>query len=126
MSNELSTIDTASGMSRTTITSYVSGFLFSIILTIVPYLIASLHLQAGTDLVYTITLFALLQFVVQAVFFLHLSVNSKAKWNLIAITFTILMVTFLVIGTIWIMQNLSDNAMSPLRLNTMADINHGD
>lgn len=126
MTNELSTIDTAYGASHASISSYITGFLFSIILTIIPFLIASLHLLAGSDLLYTITLFALLQFVVQLVFFLHLNTHSKAKWNLIAMVFTVLMVTFLVIGTIWIMQNLSNNMMSPVRLNNMANINHGD
>lgn len=125
MTNELTTIDTAYGASHATLSSYITGFLLSIVLTVIPFLIASLHLLTGSDLLYTITLFALLQLVVQLVFFLHLNTRSKAKWNLITIVFTIFMVVFLVIGTIWIMQNLSSN-MSSIRLDNMANINHGD
>ncbi len=126
MTNELNTIDHTYGASNATLASYTAGFFFSVMLTLIPYEIVREQLMEGVELLYVITLFALLQLAVQLIFFLHLNTRSKAKWNLIAIIFTILMVVFLVIGTIWIMQNLSNNAMSSLRLNYMMDLSHGN
>ncbi len=126
MTNELTSINNAYGAGHSTLASYTAGFFFSVMLTLIPYEIVREGLLDGSDLLYVITLFALLQLVVQLIFFLHLSPRSKAKWNIIAIVFTMLMVTFLVVGTIWIMQNLSDNMMSPLRLNYMMDLTHGN
>ena len=126
MTNELNTIDTAYGAARSNLVSYSMGFFLSLILTLIPYELVREHSIGGGVLVYTIIAFALLQLAVQLIFFLHLSTRSNAKWNLIALAFTAIMVTFLVVGTLWIMQNLSENAMSPLRLNNMMDLNHGD
>jgi cytochrome o ubiquinol oxidase operon protein cyoD len=127
MHNELTNIESSYGASHAKLSSYVAGFVLSIILTLIPYFIASEHLLDGSDLLYTITAFALLQLFVQSVFFLHLNTRSKAKWNLIAFIFAIIMVSFLVIGTIWIMQNLSDNAgMSEKAMQNMGNLTHGD
>ena len=126
MTNELNTIDTAYGAARSNLVSYSMGFFLSLILTLIPYELVREHSIGGGVLVYTIIAFALLQLAVQLIFFLHLNTRSNAKWNLIALAFTAIMVTFLVVGTLWIMQNLSENAMSPLRLNNMMDLNHGD
>ncbi len=126
MANELNKINSAFGAEHATFASYTAGFLFSILLTLIPYEIARERLLEGADLLYIITGFALLQLFVQSIFFLHLNLRSKAKWNLIVIVFTFIMVTFLVVGTIWIMQNLTNNMMSPLRLNYMMDLTHGN
>lgn len=126
MTNELTTIDQTYGAGHSTLASYTAGFFFSVMLTLIPYEIVREQLLDGNDLIFTITMFALLQLAVQLIFFLHLSTKSKARWNLIAIIFTILMVSFLVIGTIWIMKNLSYNMSSPLKLNNMMNLPHGD
>jgi cytochrome o ubiquinol oxidase operon protein cyoD len=125
MEHELTSIDHAYGAGRSTFASYVAGFFFSIVLTLIPYEIARESLLDGKELLYVVTGFGVLQLFVQLYFFLHLSGRSKARWNLVAILFTIFTVLFLVIGTIWIMENLSAN-MDPMRLMNMSDLTHGD
>lgn len=125
MTNEQHTTVTSYGASESTTSSYVLGFILSIVFTIIPYQIASAHMLNGYNLLYTITAFALLQLFVQLVFFLHLSTKSKARWNLIAAGLTIFMVAFLVIGTIWIMKNLNYNTSTALT-NNMEELLHNN
>lgn len=109
MNNELSIIDTEYGVGHGDLRSYITGFVISILLTLLPYFIVVDHLLSGYMLVAAITLFGIAQLLVQLVFFLHLSPKAKAKWNLIALVFTALIVVILVVGTLWIMNNLNYN-----------------
>ncbi len=111
MSNEFGVIDTQYGASQGTRTSYVVGFLLSIILTLIPYYLVVNRVLANSTLILVIVLLGVAQLVVQLVFFLHVNAKSKARWNLIALLFTILMVLILAIGSLWIMHNL-DYSMS--------------
>jgi cytochrome o ubiquinol oxidase operon protein cyoD len=60
-------------------------------------------------LIGVILLFAMLQLIVQLVFFLHLGREKKPRWNLQVLMFAALVVTILVAGSIWIMSNLDYN-----------------
>lgn len=125
MTNEQHTTITSYGAAEGTTSSYVVGFVLSIALTLVPYHIASNHLLSGYSLLYVISAFAVIQLFVQLVFFLHLNTKSEKRWNLIAALLTIFMVAFLVIGTIWIMQNLNYNTMNALT-NNMEELLRGN
>ncbi len=94
-----------------TLKSYIIGFILSILLTIIPYLIVVKHLLVGDVLVITIVLLGIVQLLVQLIFFLHLSAQSKHKWNLLTFVFTFLIVAILVSGSLWIMWNLDYNMM---------------
>lgn len=94
-----------------TVSSYVVGFIFSILLTIIPYAIVTKHIFLPTTTFVVISLLALLQLIVQLVYFLHLGKESKPKWNMLAFAFTIIVVAILVIGSLWIMYNLDYNMM---------------
>ncbi len=109
MNNELRIIDTEYGVGHGDLRSYVTGFVMSILLTLLPYFIVVKHLLSGYMLVAAIVCFGVAQLLVQLVFFLHLSPKAKAKWNLIALVFTGLIVLILVVGTLWIMNNLNYN-----------------
>ena len=89
-------------------TSYTIGFVSSLILTFIPYLVVTRHL-AGEATIPIVVILAVLQLVVQLVFFLHLSAHPKERWNLAALIFTILMLWFIVIGSLWIMNHLNRN-----------------
>lgn len=97
--------------------SYTTGFILSIILTLIPYLIVVEKLLAGALLIVTIILFAVVQLLVQAIFFLHLGQESKPRWNLMIFLFMLIIVGILVLGTLWIMYNLDYNMMSPMETN---------
>lgn len=92
--------------------SYIIGFILSIILTLIPYYIVVNHTLGVENTHIVILAFAVLQLLVQVVFFLHLNAESGPKWNLLAFTFTIIVLAILVVGSIWIMYNLDYNMMN--------------
>lgn len=94
-----------------TVSSYIVGFILSILLTIVPYAIVTKHIFSTTTTFIAISILALLQLFVQLVYFLHLGKESKPKWNMLAFAFTVIVVAILVVGSLWIMYNLDYNMM---------------
>ena len=118
MSNELTAIDTEYGASHGTIGSYVLGFLLSILLTLVAYALVVGDILGGREAVAAVILLGVGQLMVQLIFFPHLSKKSRARWNLTAFVFTALVVLILVIGTIWIMNNLNYNMITSFTKNT--------
>ena len=93
------------------IKSYIIGFILSIILTLIPYYMVVNHIFSVPYTHVVILIFAVLQFLVQVIFFLHISEEKGAKLNLYALIFTIVVFVILVIGSIWIMYNLDYNMM---------------
>lgn len=94
------------GSDHGTVKSYIIGFIISLVLTIIPFVIVAKHLLSNDAMYITIGLFALAQLFIQLVFFLHLSFKSSAKWNLNVFLFTLIVVLILVLGSLWIMVNL--------------------
>jgi cytochrome o ubiquinol oxidase operon protein cyoD len=94
---------------------YLIGYLLSVALTLIAFGLAYLHINSGhlafshQFLVYAVVALAVLQLYVQAVFFLHLSRHPEARYNLVSFIFTIFIVLFIVIGSLWIMNNLNYN-----------------
>ncbi|MDB5167582.1 MAG: cytochrome o ubiquinol oxidase subunit [Candidatus Saccharibacteria bacterium] len=93
--------------SSTRYISYVVGFILSIVATVLAYLIVVNHVWPMATLVYVILAIAVIQLVTQAVFFLHIGRGSR--WKLVTFAFAILIVLIIVIGTLWIMNNLNYN-----------------
>ena len=60
-----------------------------------------------------IAIFAVLQLIVQAACFLGLKSNAEGSWNVLPFLFTLLIIFFLVGGSLWIMYNLSVLMMQP-------------
>ena len=115
---QLTAIDNEYGASHGSTESYVAGFLLSILLTLAAYALVVVRVLSEREAVAVIIILAVLQLVVQLVFFLHLSRKSRARWNLTALMFTLLFVTILVIGSLWIMDNLNDNMITSFVKNT--------
>lgn len=115
MSNDFKVIDEQYEAGRRALRSYVVGFVLSIVLTLIPYVIVIKHFMFGLSAVYAVVGFALVQLLVQVIFFLHLSKKSKPHWNMIVFIFTILIVAILVVGSLWVMYNLNYHTtqMSP-------------
>ena len=90
-------------------TSYVVGFILSILTTLAAYIIVVKHVWPMETLVYIILGVAVVQLIVQLVFFLHIGRGSH--WKFITFIFAILVVLIIVVGTIWIMNNLNYNMM---------------
>jgi len=48
----------------------------------------------------------IVQILVHLYYFLHLDTSSAARWNVLAMIFTVLIMILFVGGTLWIMYNL--------------------
>ena len=107
--------------------TYIAGFLLSLGLTIGAYLLVWRHVRSHhtvfTDefLNVAVAVLALTQLLVQLVFFLHLSRESKPRWNLVVLSFAALVVLILVSGSLWIMWSLNyhhAHQMNPAQTDT--------
>ena len=104
--------------SKNAMRSYTIGFVLSLLLTIVPYYIVTRHLFGTHGLLMGIIFFGVVQLLVQVTFFLHVPAKSKPYWNLIVFFFTLLIVAFLVVGSLWIMYHLNYNMMGVTPFNS--------
>lgn len=64
------------------------------------------HVMTGWMLTFTLIGFAISQLLVQLIFFLHLGRESKPRWNILVFLFAALVVLIVVVGSLWIMNNL--------------------
>lgn len=98
---------------------YMIGFVTSLVLTFAAYGLVSRHVASDHEslphslVIPLIVGLALIQLVVQLRFFLHLGQESKPRWNLTVFSFMIMVVGILVFGSLWIMNNLNYNMMTP-------------
>ena len=92
---------------------YVAGFIFSIALTLIAFLMVDDRLLTGWGLTLTLLGFAIVQLLVQLLFFLHLDQESRPRWNLQAFLFMALVLLIIVLGSLWIMNNLNYRVMTP-------------
>ncbi|WP_123042341.1 cytochrome o ubiquinol oxidase subunit IV [Cohnella candidum] len=83
--------------------SYVIGFVLSLILTAIPLAVVLNDWMQGTGARAVLLICAVLQFVVQLVFFMHLREEKKPRYNLLALILGIIILITIVGGSIWIM-----------------------
>ncbi|QIQ42033.1 MAG: cytochrome o ubiquinol oxidase subunit IV [Buchnera aphidicola (Microlophium carnosum)] len=93
------------------IKSYFVGFIFSTILTIVPFILAMQKIFCSNINYIIFLLCAISQIVIHFVYFLHLNFSAEARWNLITLLFVIIIIFIVVFGSIWIMFNLNHHIM---------------
>jgi cytochrome o ubiquinol oxidase subunit IV len=86
---------------------YSLGFAMSVVLTIIAYLFTVNHVFSGWTLAYVIVGLAVVQVIVQLLFFLHIGHESEPRWNLLTLDFTLIIVVILVFGSLWIMNHLN-------------------
>jgi cytochrome o ubiquinol oxidase operon protein cyoD len=102
----------------TTVWLYVTGFIMAIGLTLMAYLSVTQELFTTDTTILVLMGLAIIQLVVQLVFFLHIGQESKPRWSLAAFFFTLLVLVVIVIGSLWIMYNLNYNMnMTPEQMD---------
>lgn len=101
----------STGAGQGSFKSYAIGFVCSIILTALAYGLVLSGLLPQSTTVGTILVLAVAQILVHLHYFLHLDGSSAARWNLLAIIFTVLIMVLFIGGTLWIMHHLSSRLM---------------
>jgi len=102
---------------RTT-TSYVVGFILSLIFTAIPYYMVVNKTVTGRSLLVTILGFAVLQMLVQIFFFLHLGRGPKPLYIVAFFVSTVGIILVVVFGSIFIIDHWHYNMAPPKDLAT--------
>lgn len=90
--------------------SNIYGFLLSLILTLGAFFLADRRLLSGASFELAIGALAIVQAIVQFVFFLKLGKRTD-EWYIITIVFSILVLLIVVFGSVWIMNSLDRRVM---------------
>jgi cytochrome o ubiquinol oxidase subunit IV len=100
------------GAGRGSFKSYTIGFILSILLTAIAFALAT---QSGELPRWTVLtgIFgaAVLQILVHLHYFLHLDTSSTARWNILALVITLLIMILFVALSLWIMADLNYRMM---------------
>lgn len=92
--------------------SYVTGFVLSAILTAIPFGVVMAGGFASAQFTgFFVLIFAIVQIIVQMIYFLHMSPRSEGGWTVISLVFTIIVLVIAVVGTMWVMYNMDANMM---------------
>lgn len=95
--------ETAHAESHGSLKSYSIGFVCSIVLTIIPIAVVMNGWLEGVASKVVLMGAAVLQFVVQLIFFMHLREEQKPRYNLMALILGLIIVLVIVVGSMWIM-----------------------
>lgn len=99
------------GASHGSVKTYMTGFILSIILTVIPFWMVMSGSASKPVILGAILVTAVIQILVHLVCFLHMNTKSDEGWNMTAFIFTVIIIAILVVGSIWIMWNLNYNMM---------------
>lgn len=94
-----------------TLTKYIIGFVLSLVLTGVAFVLVVNEVLSGLALLWALGGLALVQMVVQLIFFLHLGDEAGPRYKLASFAFMVGILLIIVVGSIWIMNNLNYNMM---------------
>jgi cytochrome o ubiquinol oxidase operon protein cyoD len=98
---------------------YLVGLALAILITVVAFFISGTSLVWGPSIPIALFVLAIAQMGVHLVFFLHITTGEDNTNNILALAFGILIVTLLIIGSLWIMTHLNHNMMPMDRLMEM-------
>lgn len=96
--------------------AYGIGFASSIFLTVASFLLVLTKVLSGSSLVYAIVSLALIQAIVQLLFFMHFGQEAKPRWESVVFYFMVLVLLIIAVGSLWIMHDLNDRVMSGMEM----------
>ncbi|MDB5524573.1 MAG: cytochrome bo3 quinol oxidase subunit 4 [Rhizobium sp.] len=96
---------------HSSVRSYVIGFVLSLVLTAMSFASVMSGMVPAAMILGTITFFAVIQLLVQLVFFLHLGTAPEQRNNTVIFVLTILLIATIVAGSLWVMHNANVNMM---------------
>lgn len=94
-----------------TLKQYIIGFVLSLIITLVAYFAVVGEWVAGFALLALLCGLAVVQMIVQLVYFLHLGDEVRPRYRLASFLFMAGILLIIVVGSLWIMHHLNYNMM---------------
>lgn len=106
--DEYSQVDYGTGQKKLTI--YIKGFIACVILTICAFASVMSGKFSNREMFVIIYSAAVLQFFIQVIYFLRLNTQTEqGRINVMSIIFTAVILTSILVGSLWIMYNLNYN-----------------
>ncbi|MEX3968335.1 cytochrome o ubiquinol oxidase subunit IV [Paraburkholderia sp. EG286B] len=102
---------TRAGQAPGSAKSYNTGFILSIVLTVIPFALFMHPVLPRATTLLVAVIFAVMQVVVHLVYFLHMSRSSEGGWNLISFVFTLVILFIVVVLSVWIIWSMHFNMM---------------
>jgi cytochrome o ubiquinol oxidase operon protein cyoD len=93
------------------VSSYLIGLGLATLLTIVSFFIARTTLVWEPSIPVALAVLAIAQMGVHLAFFLHITTGPDNVNNVMALAFGVLIVLFVIGGSLWIMANMNHNMM---------------
>ncbi|THT97848.1 cytochrome o ubiquinol oxidase subunit IV [Lampropedia puyangensis] len=100
------------GQSHGSSKSYLIGFVLCAILTVIPFVLVMNPMLPRPTTLLILVGFAVVQIVVQLVYFLHMNRSSEGGWNLASFVFTLVILFIVVALSIWIIWSMHFHMMS--------------
>ena len=94
---------------------YMLGFVLSVVVTVAAYWVVTQSGWSRDVIIGTISGLAIVQFLVQMIFFLHIGDERRPRWKLAVLGFMLGVILIVVFGSLWIMNNL-DTRMTPQQM----------
>jgi cytochrome o ubiquinol oxidase subunit IV len=101
------------------LTVYTIGLVLAIVLTGMSFWVANTSLLWAPGAPLGLVVLAIAQMGVHLVFFLHITSGPDNTNNVLALAFGVLIVTIVVVGSLWIMFNLNHNMMPSAALMSL-------
>ena len=96
---------------------YTLGLVLAVVLTATSFWVANTSLLWPPGVSLGLTVLAIAQMGIHLVFFLHITTGPDNTNNVLALAFGVLIVTVIVVGSLWIMTDLHDSMMPPALMN---------
>jgi cytochrome o ubiquinol oxidase operon protein cyoD len=96
------------------ILGYLVGLGLATLLTAASFFIAGTSLVWGPSIPLALVVLAVAQIGVHLVFFLHITTGADNANNILALAFGVLIVMLVLVGSLWIISNLSHNMMTTM------------
>lgn len=97
--------------------AYFTGFVWSLLLTLAAFTLTQMQIDLGDEaypkavIIGSLAVLAIVQLIVQLVFFFHLGREPKPRLNTVSFLFMLMVVGIIGFGSLWIMYNLNYNMM---------------
>jgi cytochrome o ubiquinol oxidase operon protein cyoD len=99
--------------------SYALGLALAVALTAASFWVRGTGLVYGPSLSVALLVLAVAQMGIHLIFFLHITTDPDNTNNVLALAFGVLIVCLIVFGSLWVMQHLNHNMVSPDELMRM-------
>jgi cytochrome o ubiquinol oxidase subunit IV len=103
----------AENASSASVWTYTAGLVFALLLTAASFVVAQTHLLWGPGVPAGLAVLAIAQMGVHLVFFLHIGTDPDHTNNVLALAFGVFIVALVIAGSLWIMDHLNANMLSP-------------